>query len=172
MVCPHASSINGKLICKDTFLPLLAEFDKYLRSLKSPTEFSGTELLGIMDAFQQPFEAHFRSEIDTIANLAEHKNAPKVGTLEEAAAAKAFENWGRSTVTKAGMTDILPFFLLNLDRNYESGLWSNWPPIPKPIKWMLINTGWLLHSSWWKFASCNSAGQPRELYALQFQKES
>lgn len=120
-----------------------------------------------MKSFQEPFENHFHSEITTIAGMAEHPNAPKEGTPEAANASLTFKTWGKSTVTKAGTADVVPFFLLNLDRTTEDGLWANWPPMPAPIKWGLINIAGAWHWGWWKFASCDAAGQPRELYALE-----
>lgn len=121
-----------------------------------------------MATFQAAFEAHFHSEISTIANLSAHAAAPKAGSPEEAAASATFKSWGKSTVSKAGTTDVVPFFLLNLDRTAEDGMWANWPPMPAPIRWGLTNIAGAFHSGWWRFASCDSAGRPRELYALQF----
>lgn len=121
-----------------------------------------------MDSFQEPFEQHFHSEIDTIAKLAEHPNAPEEGSPEAGNATATFKWWGKTTVSKAGTTDVVPFFLLNLDRTVEEGMWLNWPPMPAPIRWGLINIAGSWHSEWWRFASCNAAGHPRELYALQF----
>lgn len=149
----------------EAFLDGLAEFQSYLASLKSPADFSGAELQRIMAGFQEPFADHFHSEIGTIAALADHPNAPKPGSPEEAAAALTFKSWGKSTVTKAGTLDVVPFFLLNLDGTVEEGLWANWPPIPPPIKWGLVNIAGAWYSSWWKFSSC-AGGKPRELYAL------
>ncbi|KAK4451413.1 hypothetical protein QBC34DRAFT_55047 [Podospora aff. communis PSN243] len=151
----------------EAFLAGLAEFEKYLTGLKSPADLSGEELLKIMKGFQAPFESHFHSEISTIAKLSDHPNTPKEGTPEQAAASLTFKSWGKSTVTKAGMVDVVPFFLLNLDRTVEDGMWANWPPMPAPIKWGLINIAGSWHAGWWKFASCNAAGQPRELWAFQ-----
>lgn len=120
-----------------------------------------------MNAFQQPFEDHFHSEIATIANLADHPNAPKAGTPEHDATTEKFKTWGKNTVTKAGVTDVVPFFLLNLDRTVEDGLWANWPPMPAPIKWGLINLAGAWHSGWWRFSSCDSNGDPQELWAYR-----
>ncbi|KAI0812867.1 hypothetical protein GGR55DRAFT_585567 [Xylaria sp. FL0064] len=149
----------------EAFLPGLAEFEKYLTSLRSPKDFSGTELQRIMSSFQEPFETHFHSEISTIASLADHPNAPKPGSPEEAAASQTFKTWGKSTVTKAGTLDVVPFFLLNLDGTVEDGMWANWPPIPAPIKWGLVNIAGAYHNRWWKFSSC-AGGKPRQLYAV------
>ncbi|EON95993.1 putative hemerythrin hhe cation binding domain-containing protein [Phaeoacremonium minimum UCRPA7] len=166
--------LNDKEVFADThkeheaFLAGLGEFNTYLTSLASPSDFSATELRRIMDGFHAAFESHFHSEISTISKLAEHPNAPKPDTPEAAAASNTFKAWGKSTVTKAGTADVVPFFLLNLDGTTEEGTWANWPPMPGPIRWGLVNIAGLFHSSWWKFASCDGAGQPKELYALQF----
>ncbi|KAL2259692.1 hypothetical protein VTK26DRAFT_6530 [Humicola hyalothermophila] len=151
----------------ESFLGGLASFEKYLSSLPSPASFSGTELLRIMDGFHEPFERHFHSEISTIARFANHPNAPKEGTPEHADAALTFKRWGKSTVTKAGLTDVVPFFMLNLDHTFEDGTWANWPPMPAAIRWGLINLAGSWRSSWWKFASCDANGNPQELYALR-----
>ncbi|KAK4193217.1 hypothetical protein QBC35DRAFT_480938 [Podospora australis] len=151
----------------ESFLVGLGEYEKYLSGLKTPADFSGDELRRIMETFQAPFENHFHSEISTIAKFSAHPNAPKEGTPEEEAARLTFKTWGKSTVTKAGVTDVVPFFLLNLDRTVEDGLWANWPPMPAPIKWGLVNIAGSWHGGWWKFASCDAAGQPQELYALR-----
>jgi len=151
----------------DSFLSGLAEFEAYLRGLKAPADLSSDELLRIMAGFQDPFEHHFHSEISTISKLSDHPNAPKEGTPENTAAAATFKAWGKSTVTKAGIADVVPFFLLNLDGTVEEGKWANWPPMPAPIKWGLINIAGSFHSGWWKFTSCDSAGHPKELWAYQ-----
>lgn len=120
-----------------------------------------------MGTFQQSFSDHFHSEISTIAKLSKHPHAPKEGTPEHIAATATFKAWGKATVTKAGITDCVPFFLLNLDRTVEDGMWANWPPMPAPIRWGMINIAGALHSGWWKFSSCDAAGQPKELWALR-----
>lgn len=125
-----------------------------------------------MDGFAANFENHFHSEIKTIASLAEHPNAPAPDTPKAAEASNTFKVWGKNTVTKAGTTDVVPFFLLNLDRStqFEEGQWANWPPIPAPIKWGLINIGGWINGNYWKFSSCDASGARRELYALQGEK--
>ncbi|KAI0198176.1 hypothetical protein F4808DRAFT_436762 [Astrocystis sublimbata] len=148
------------------FLPGLAQFHTYLTTLRSPKDFSGTELRRIMSTFQESFSAHFHSEIATISALASHPNAPPPGSEKEAEASLVFKTWGKSTVTKAGTLDVVPFFLLNLDGTVEEGLWENWPPIPWPVKWGLVNVGGAYHNRWWKFASC-AGGRPRGLYAVE-----
>ncbi|ROV99837.1 hypothetical protein VSDG_03069 [Cytospora chrysosperma] len=154
----------------ESFLPGLAEFNQYLLSVQpNPQTLDPAELIRIMDGFHVNFETHFHNEIGTLSRLASHPNAPAPDTPEAAEAFNTFKTWGKSTVTKAGTTDVVPFFLLNLDRTdqFEEGMWANWPPIPAPIKWGLINIGGWMNGNYWKFSSCDSAGNRRELYALQ-----
>lgn len=117
-----------------------------------------------MSSFQDPFEFHFRSEISAIAALADHPNTPKAGSPKEDAAASMFKSWGKSTVMKAGVLDVVPFFLSNLDGTVEDGIWADWPPIPAPIKWGLVNIAGSYYWGYWKFSSC-AGGKPKELYA-------
>jgi hypothetical protein len=123
-----------------------------------------------MDSFQEAFVTHFHNEIATIASFANLPTAPKPSSPGAVSAAAIFRAWGKKTITKAGYTDVVPFFLLNLDTTYEEGSWASWPPMPAPIKWGLINVAGAYHWGRWKFASCDSAGTPRALYALQFRE--
>ncbi|OTB02221.1 hypothetical protein M426DRAFT_322799 [Hypoxylon sp. CI-4A] len=151
----------------EAFLGGLASFEKYLRGVEAtPANFDGAELVKIMDGFQDSFDTHFHSEISTIASLADHPNAPKPGSAEEALASSTFKTWGKNTVTKAGTLDVVPFFLLNLDGTAEEGAWANWPPIPAPVKWGLVNVAGAWHGRWWRFSSC-AGGRPRKLYAVE-----
>lgn len=156
-----------------SFLPALLEMHDYLvQGMDTPLDFEGEMLLELMAAFQKPFEHHFRSEIGTIAALANHPNAPKPGSPEETEAAALFRDWGKGTVRKAGLWDVVPFFLLNLDRStgekaFEEGKWANWPPMPAPVRWGLVNLAGAWNSGWWQFSSCDAAGQPQTLYALR-----
>ncbi|KAI1465097.1 uncharacterized protein F4812DRAFT_131467 [Daldinia caldariorum] len=155
----------------EAFLGGLARLEKYLRGVQEKgkvpaTAFDGEELVSIMGSFREPFETHFHREVATIAALAEHPKAPAPGTPEAEEAAATFKSWGKATVTKAGTLDVVPFFLLNLDGTAEEGLWANWPPMPAPIKWGLVNVAGAWHGRWWKFSSC-AGGRPRKLYALE-----
>ena len=151
----------------ESFLPGLVDFTTYLSKLDKPTSLSGTELIRIMDSFQDDFENHFHSEIKTIAAFADHPKAPVNGTAEGDLAFDTFKTWGKNTVQKAGFWDVVPFFMVNLDVTAEDGMWKNWPPMPPPIKWGLTNIAGAWYSSYWKFSSCDSVGQPQELYALR-----
>lgn len=59
----------------------------------------------------------------------------------------------------------LPFFFLNLDITFEEGLYKDWPPIPGVARWVVMNCFTVWNQGFWKFASCDIGGRPRELYA-------
>lgn len=119
-----------------------------------------------MRGFQDPFIHHFHHEIATIASFADLPSAPKPNTPEADRAAAVFKAWGKKTVTKAGTFDVVPFFLMNLDAEYEEGMWREWPPMPALVRWGLVNGAGSVHWGWWKFASCDAWGRRRALYAL------
>lgn len=148
------------------FMPGLARFEEYLRSLKSPGEFSGPRLLELMDAFQEPFEQHMRAEVTTIANLAKHPRVPEEGSAKEKSTRSTFDAREGKAMLFSGVTDTFPFFLFNFDSEFEEGIWADWPPIPAPVRWGLMSNAKLWHSGWWKFASCDSARRRVPLYAL------
>ncbi|KAH7165163.1 hypothetical protein EDB81DRAFT_865368 [Dactylonectria macrodidyma] len=150
----------------DAFVPALGDFAHYLDSLESPQDLSSERMLELMRAFQQPFEDHFRSEIDTIAALASHSNSPELGSKEYIASKARFDKWGQSSVLTGGVTDVAMFLLFNLDRDFEDGLWKNWPEVPGPVRWVGSRVVGRWHGGWWKFASCDADGKRKELYAL------
>lgn len=153
----------------EAFIDGVAQFQKYLKDLSKSTQLSADELLRIMDSFRAPLANHLHSEVQTIAALATHPKAPVAGSDEAAAAALVFKTWGKKTVTKAGLLDVVPFFFLNFDRTFEGGRWAHWPPMPGPIRWALTNVVGTYYGSWWRFASCGADGSPRELLALELQ---
>ncbi|CAN9222487.1 unnamed protein product [Alternaria alternata] len=155
----------------ESFLSGLASYNTYLNSLSSPQYFNGKELVSIMDSFQTAFMHHFHHEISTIAAFADHPSAPAPNTPEAELAATVFKAWGKKTVTKAGTFDVVPFFLMNLDATFEDGRWANWPPMPAPVRWGLVNVAGSVHWTWWKFSSCDGGGRPKELYALEREDE-
>ncbi|CAI4218552.1 unnamed protein product [Parascedosporium putredinis] len=128
----------------ESFLGGLGEFNTYLTSLKSPSDFSGEELRRIMASFHEPFENHFHSEISTIADMAGHPKAPQAGSPKRRRRLQCSRH-----------------------RSAEAPLWENWPPMPNPIKWGMVNIAGSWYSSWWKFSSCDANQRPKELYALK-----
>lgn len=117
-----------------------------------------------MDSFVVAFRDHFHSEIHTIADL---DNTVKPSPEATAAVGPVFAKWGKASIMSAGLTDVVPFLFLNFDRTVEDNMWTNWPPMPGPIRWGLVNIGGMWNRSLWKFASCGYDGKPQVLYALR-----
>ncbi|KAJ2983681.1 hypothetical protein NQ176_g520 [Zarea fungicola] len=150
----------------EAILGPLKELETYVSQVAaSPKDLSGPRLLDILDSLYPPLESHFNEEVQRIAGFAAHPNAPARGSAKEKKITEQFAKWGERSLTEPGVTDVLVFFLLNLDREHEDGLWKNWPPIPEPVRWAMVNVAGQWHRSWWKFASCDSLGKRRELYA-------
>lgn len=103
----------------EAFIDGVVQFEAHLKGLSKSTELSADALLRITDSFRAPLDRHLHSEVQTIAALAAHPRAPVKGSGAAAAAALVFKTWGKKTVTKAGMLDVVPFFFLNLDRTFE-----------------------------------------------------
>ncbi|BDD60139.1 hypothetical protein MPDQ_002753 [Monascus purpureus] len=150
-----------------TFMEGLVKFHDYLEPLSEQgqeTQFNASTLLSIMDSFSEAFCHHFHSEIATIAALSETKTDNKDLA---ATVGPVFSKWGKASIMRAGLTDVVPFLFLNFDRTAEEGKWANWPPMPAPIRWGLVNVGGFWYSGWWRFSSCGYDGKPQTLYALR-----
>lgn len=151
---------------KESFIDGLNELDTYLGSLSNASALTPGALLKIMDSFRKPLEYHLHHEVSVMAALATHPNVPQRHSFQGAVAAEMLKAWGKDTVRKAGLSDVVPLFLLNADRTAEGGRWRAWPPMPGPVRWGMVNLVGAVHGGWWRFASCDAQGQPRELYAL------
>lgn len=143
----------------------LKKLEVYLTNLTDPSQLSGRDLISLLDEIREPFESHFNEEISVLASLSTHRNNPEPGSEAERKTIAAFDKWGQDSLMQPGITDVLVFFLLNMDRDYEEGIWRDWPPIPTPARWAITNVAGLWHNSWWKFASCDASGRRKELYA-------
>jgi hypothetical protein len=133
--------------------------DYLLFVLRNIEPFSGTKLNSIIDSFAPALLSHLKEEIPTILSLSRFGDKIPLLKLSEVEMRKASD--------KIPKQEGLPFFMLNLDRTFENGMWEFWPPIPAPIRWMLIRTVARKHKGWWRFASCDVDGYPKELYATE-----
>lgn len=118
-----------------------------------------------MEELKEPFEKHMHGEVEVIAGLARHPHAPKEGSEAEKEAKMLFKTWGKNTASKHSLL-LTSMFFMNLDRTFEEGRWAHWPPMPEPIRWGITNVVGMAFPKFWKFASCDSRGLPRELHAL------
>ena len=132
-------------------------YKTYLLSLKGvESTFSAPKLLSIIDSFSGSLTKHLVDEIPTLEALSRFgPSIPFLQLLSEI----------RKATNQLSKTEQIPFFFFNLDRTFEEGLWENWPPIPGPVRWIMLKVvGWP-HAGWWRFASCDYDGLPRKLYA-------
>ena len=59
------------------------------------------------------------------------------------------------------------FFFLSIDYEFEGGLWRNWPPVPVPVRAVMVRVLGLKHQGWWRFASCGYDGKMKKLYVYK-----
>lgn len=136
----------------------LGDYKKYLLSLHGQeNEFSAAKLISIIDSFSSALMSHLAEEIPTILSLSRFGSNIPFLKLSEVEMRKASD--------KIPKAEGLPFFMLNLDRTFEDGMWESWPPIPSAIRWALIRIVAWKHAGWWRFASCDYDGYPKKLYA-------
>ena len=129
------------------------EFKNYLLSLKGKQDtFSGTRLLEIMDSFSTPLYTHLTEELDAIVNLARYSTPEKPIDLVEIAL-----RVGKQTVTLDFALNCMPCFMLNMETvEFEGGAWHGFPPVPAPVRFIIMKVIPLWRRSVWRFASCDS----------------
>ena len=143
---------------QDSFLPPLNTYKSYLTSIsKDPRTFSGKHLNTLIDAFAPLLFAHLGEEIDTLLALSRF-GADKLPLAD------IWEPIGRKSGSGLEKTGSFLFFFLSIDYEFEGGLWRNWPPIPVPVRAVMVRLLSWRHQGWWRFASCGYDGKMRKLY--------
>ncbi len=141
----------------DAFHDGIEEYAAYLRSVKrKETAFSGPHLRSIIDSFGPTLHQHLSDEIPSLLALSKYGDKIHLNKL-----------WDKQSIGKFNLHSAVtrvPFYLTNLDRTFEGGMWKNFPPIPKVAKYIMGN--WIagLNGGYWKFASCTWRGEPKELF--------
>lgn len=154
---PDQSNILTIPCRHEVFHEGLENFAAYLRPLLSnASNFEGQRLIDIMDTFGDALFTHLNDEIPTL--LALEKYADKVDLI------KMMDEDGEKVMGSLSKVGALPFFFLNHDLTFEDGLWAEFPPAPKPLKWALCHVFTKYNQKWWKFASCDTYGRPKALY--------
>lgn len=161
MVC--ASQANSffqrsPLISAAAFHGGLERFKTYL--LEKDTEFSPTELISIMDSFMQPLYEHLKAEPQTIVDLSRFSTVEKPIDIV-ALALQA----GKKQVSVSFLFNILPIFFLNMESvEFEGGMWHEiFPPVSKPVKWIMTKGAPMWQHRLWRFASCTPDGAFKQL---------
>ncbi|TGO43787.1 hypothetical protein BOTNAR_1255g00030 [Botryotinia narcissicola] len=72
---------------------------------------------------------------------------------------------GKKQVNISFLFNILPVFFLNMESvGFENGLWhTSFPPVNKPVKWLMTTGAPMWQHRLWRFASCNADGEYRQL---------
>lgn len=141
----------------DAFQPGLKEYKDYIeRCLSAQENYSGKELVRILDGFAPILWQHLADEIPSFISLRRYGDK-----LEGFHARLATE--AKETETELGILAGAVFLMVSHDVDYENGIHTNFPPIPAPITWGLRNLAWWAHRDWWAFAPCDSSGKMRPL---------
>lgn len=141
------------------FEPGVEAFHAYLSSLAGrESDFSGTHLRKLIDAFAPALLQHLSDEIPSLLSLRKYGSSLPILEITS--------REGRAASSHLAKTGPIVFFMLNLDVTFEDGLWSKFPPIPGPVRWALVRALASWNRSWWRFASCDCDGRPKELFAL------
>lgn len=146
-------------------MPIAAAFTEGLQNLKdyidaclaSPTSFSGTQLVDILDSFGEVLATHLAHEPPKLASLGQYRDFDPRPLSEETA---------KHSMGSMHVTNVLPLLWFNLDKEFEGGQWASFPAMPGPMKWVMINVLGSWQRSWWRFGSSGADGVQRELLCL------
>lgn len=139
----------------------LESFKNYLSSLRGQeSTFQSAHLLKIMDAFSDPFYKHLASEPDAILALARFSTPEKPIEI-----AKIALEIGKKQMTLSFAFNVMPVFLLNMETvEFEGGMWHDvFPPVPKPLKYVLYSLIPMWRGKQWRFVSCDASGARKQL---------
>ncbi|KAM0315205.1 hypothetical protein ACHAO8_004144 [Botrytis cinerea] len=154
----HKGLMDGAVDQHAAFHDGLERFKSYLQE-KGPS-FLSEELIQIMDSFSEPLYNHLKEEPQIIADLSQY-NTPETPIDILAIAAEA----GKKQVNISFLFNVLPIFFLNMESiEFENGLWhTSFPPVNKPIKWLMTKGAPMWQHRLWRFASCTPDGEYRNL---------
>lgn len=146
-------------LCLAAFHDGLESFKNYLSGLIDCKEFQAAKLLEIMDSFREPLYAHLISEPKSLLALSRFSSPEKPIDLLKLAI-----DTGKKSVTLDFVMNTLPVFLLNMESvEFEDGMWQSFPPIAKPVKWVMTSVVPLWQRQQWRFTSCSSDGRRKRL---------
>ena len=141
----------------------LESFETYLLNITDyESGFQPTRLLEIMDSFSEPLYTHLASEPQSLLALSRFSTPEQPFDLVKMALEA-----GKKSVSMDFAFNTLPVFLLNMEHlEFEGGMWQNvFPPVPKPVKFLLMKLVPLWQRQRWRFASCDGNGKTKRLVA-------
>ncbi|OAA59903.1 hemerythrin HHE cation binding domain-containing protein [Niveomyces insectorum RCEF 264] len=125
------------------------------------TPFDGAHLVELIDSFAPALVQHLRDEVPTLDSLRRFDGKPGVDKLKGAILTEA----GKSMKSCGPVTSSV-WLIVNLDVNFEGGRWTQFPPAPGFLLFLIRHVFYWVHTSWWKFAPCDRHGTMRPLYAV------
>ncbi|KAK3934389.1 hypothetical protein QBC46DRAFT_359059 [Diplogelasinospora grovesii] len=151
--------MDGAVHEHEAFHGGMERFKSYLTG-KGAANFSGTELVAIMDSFKDPLYNHLKSEPAAIVGLAKFstpENPIPILAIADAA--------GKKSLSVHFIFNILPVFLLNMDTaDFEDGMWHDvFPPFKGAVKWIMTKGVPSWHSGRWRFTACGPDGKAKRL---------
>jgi hypothetical protein len=111
----------------------------------------------LIDAFAPTLFTHLGDEISSLLELSRF-GADKLPLAD------IWEPIARNSGNGLAKTGAFVFFLLNIDYEFEDGLWGHWPPIPVPIRAIMVRALGRMNRGWWRFASCGYNGKMKKLH--------
>uniref|UniRef100_A0A093UP52 Tat-linked quality control protein TatD n=1 Tax=Talaromyces marneffei PM1 TaxID=1077442 RepID=A0A093UP52_TALMA len=119
--------------------------------------FDAVHLNSIIDSFAPALNHHLESELQSLLELRKYGDKLPI--------TKLWDREGFRSVTSMTRFNAPPFFFLNVDTTDEDSLYKDWPPLPGPARWVITHVMTIPNRGYWKFASCDSNGKPKPLYA-------
>jgi hypothetical protein len=120
--------------------------------------FSGIHLVKLMDSLQTPLSDYLLGEVETLRSL--FSFGDKLDVM------KLVSEDGDKAMGKLSLFKELPLLFLNNDATFEDGTHADYPPIPRPLRWILLHVFTWRHRRWWKFATCDSYERPKALHCV------
>ncbi|KAJ7761942.1 hypothetical protein DFH07DRAFT_814594 [Mycena maculata] len=131
------------------FMDGLTDLETYLKAVQADTEtYSGATVIAKLDSFTDVLVEHLRDEIPTLdANKMRAAFTKK--DLQDLEAAL-----GKRILAEVSLTTTLPMGLICHDKSTA----PYFPPLPKPILWVVQYGLFYLHRDAWAFAPCTVNG--------------
>jgi hypothetical protein len=136
--------------------------------------FDGQRVRKIIDGFGEILTQHLTEEIDTLLSLEPHsekidwheyhKKVQKKAVEEGDAVSLLSKIWGGGEELMVWQELEVPCIITNMELHTEGGIHDSlWPPMPWFVLFMFRWWHIPKHKGAWRFSSCDSYGNPRDL---------
>ncbi|KAK3312749.1 hypothetical protein B0H66DRAFT_568837 [Apodospora peruviana] len=138
----------------------LDKFITYVKDVQAGKEtYDGKKVVKIIDEFGAILAQHLADEIPTLLGLKEY-GEEKFKTMKE-----RFDAMGQRSMASCSFR-ILTAAFANIDVHFEDDIWSQWPPAPGVVKFLIRNVSWKMNSDVTKFGAVDKSGKLQPLYAV------